>query len=37
MKTRAFTEEFKKKAVSLSISSGSVKEVVEQLGIRADY
>ncbi|MDE1191205.1 MAG: transposase [Arachidicoccus sp.] len=36
MRTRLFTEEFKKKAVVLSVSRGSVKEVAEELGIRAE-
>lgn len=36
MKARLFTEDFKKKAVALSVSRGSVKEVAEELGIRAE-
>ncbi len=36
MRTRLFTEEFKKKAVSLSISRGNVKEVAGELGIQPE-
>lgn len=36
MKTRLFTEEFKKKAVELSVRRGTVKDVAEELGIRAE-
>ena len=36
MKTRIFTEEFKKMAVDLSVSRGNVKDVAEELGIRAE-
>jgi|GEM_PF-5169480 len=36
MKTRLFTEEFKKKAVTLFVSRGSVKAVSEELGIHAE-
>jgi len=36
MRTRAFTEDFKKKAVELSVIRSSVKDVAEELGIRSE-